>query len=300
MDSWGITTVSADAIQDRVLTASNASQHKKKRSPSNLWGVIRNPRPHPQVQALLGAYAFHFEGDSDRLRDKLNELVTLGVPIEVDKRPLFVWEPSDMSLSALQQALPLVHVVSFESRTLLRLYGTRGVPDKSAIERHVQMILAGEVGPSGNGIILVHCETEHLTAIKGGESFWTPTFHTMGGHQHIHRTGSTSVFVGAFAVRLVQKGNVVEASLAGSVAESFAQEQIGLPNRDPCPNLSAQEDYAHASYGMPRGRAAGNEVWNLVGFEVRLRELRERMAASQRHEQGRQRRLSGETMTDDM
>ncbi|KAG7110852.1 hypothetical protein HYQ45_017452 [Verticillium longisporum] len=303
MRSWGVTTVSATLVEDRAQAASNPGQQKKKKkkkSLSNLWGLRRHSPAQAQLQALLGAAIFHFVGSALELRNELEKLASLGVPMQGESKPIVVWEPSNLSLYDLQQALPLADIASFSPNTLAMLFGSEGDVDEAAIEGYVGTLMVGEIGPSGKGIILVRSDEKHLVATKEGGLSWTPTFHTSGGHRYIHRAGTASVFAGAFAIRFVQRGNAAEAALAGSVAESFAQEQVGLPSRDPCPNLSAQEDYAHASYGLPRGRAAGNEVWNLVGFEVRVRELRERIAADRRHQQSQQRRLSGETITDEM
>ncbi|KAM0333541.1 hypothetical protein ACHAQA_002206 [Verticillium albo-atrum] len=299
MEAWGIVTVSADILKSPALTDVGPPQKKKKIYTSGLWGMKRRPQPLRGAKALLSASTFHFEGSKDSLFVKLKEQLLLREHLEAGERPLVVWEPGCMSLTDMREALALVDVVCLSSYVLMRVFGEEAASDKDVVEGHAKELLALGVGSSGNGIITVRRDEEHLVATRDGGMIWTPAFYTKDGHREIYRTGTSSVFVGGFAARFAQTGVVAEAALSGAVAESFAQEQPGLPRRDPSPYSSAAEDYAYAQYGLPRGRAAESEVWNMEGFEARVQQLRGRMEAERRHVQVLlRRRLSGETIVE--
>jgi len=61
-----------------------------------------------------------------------------------------------------------------------------------------------------------------------------PAFHAFNAPEVVDATGAGNAFLGGFSIGLQTKLNVVEASSYGSIAASFALEQIGLPSRKSC------------------------------------------------------------------
>jgi len=92
---------------------------------------------------------------------------------------------------------------------------------------------------------------------------WLPAYHQTG-EKVIDPTGGGNTFLGGFSITLARATNIdftaiKNAVVYGSVAASFAIEQIGMPKL---------------------GRAEGEETWNDETVQKRIRELQQRMVSS--------------------
>ena len=81
-----------------------------------------------------------------------------------------------------------------------------------------------------------------------------------GASKVVDPTGGGNTFLGALAIALARGKNIEEACVWGNVAASFAIEQVGVPE------LGVDD--------------SGQETWNCVRVEDRLREFQERVDAN--------------------
>ncbi|OIW28469.1 Ribokinase-like protein, partial [Coniochaeta ligniaria NRRL 30616] len=95
--------------------------------------------------------------------------------------------------------------------------------------------------------------------VDPGVEMWVPPYHTDGG-KVVDPTGGGNTFLGGLAVALARGKTVEEACAWGSVAASFAIEQVGVPE------LGADGE--------------GRETWNCVRVDDRLKEFKERIGMS--------------------
>jgi len=89
---------------------------------------------------------------------------------------------------------------------------------------------------------------------------WIPAYFQggeEGGHKVVDPTGGGNGFLGGLAVALARGKNIEEAAIWGSVAASFAIEQVGMP--------------------VLGKSQAGKETWNGVVVQERLDELKARI-----------------------
>jgi len=101
-------------------------------------------------------------------------------------------------------------------------------------------------------------EDDTVTEVKyiEGVEKWVPACHSEGSEKVVDPTGGGNTFLGALAVALARGEDIEEAVFWGSVAASFAIEQVGMPRLD--------------------GDGDG-ETWNGVNVRERLREFKERL-----------------------
>jgi sugar/nucleoside kinase (ribokinase family) len=92
--------------------------------------------------------------------------------------------------------------------------------------------------------------------VDPGIERWIPAFH-QSAEAVVDPTGGGNTFLGGLSVALARGHGVEDAAMMGSVAASFAIEQVGLP--------------------ILAGDSAGNETWNGVNVEERLKEFRQRL-----------------------
>jgi sugar/nucleoside kinase (ribokinase family) len=96
--------------------------------------------------------------------------------------------------------------------------------------------------------------------VDPGIERWLPAVHTGGDDEEgkvVDPTGGGNAFLGGLAVALARGKGVEEAAAWGSVAASFAIEQVGMPT------LGVDEE--------------GRETWNGVRVEERLRDYMKRV-----------------------
>ncbi|KAI2613819.1 Ribokinase-like protein [Hypoxylon fragiforme] len=97
--------------------------------------------------------------------------------------------------------------------------------------------------------------------VDPGVERWIPAYHTEP-EKVVDPTGGGNTFLGGLAVALARGKNLEEAAAWGSVAASFAIEQVGTPT------LGKDED--------------GEETWNGVNVNKRFEEFKSRLAFSER------------------
>ncbi|QDS70632.1 hypothetical protein FKW77_000747 [Venturia effusa] len=86
--------------------------------------------------------------------------------------------------------------------------------NREAVETCAADWLSSGIGRDGSGVIV---------------SKWLPAYHQPGTGRVVDPTGGGNGFLGGLAVGLARGKDVVEAAVWGSVAASFAIEQVGMP-----------------------------------------------------------------------
>lgn len=187
--------------------------------------------------------------------------------------PLFIWEPvpdlcTPEELEDCLQALRYVDVVSPNHGELGGYFGrgtvtAEGDVDKQAVEECTEAWLASGVGARGNGAVVVRAGKDGCYVASREKQVWLPAYH-QSSDAVVDPTGGGNGFLGGLAVGLVRGGatpgvqNVEEGAIWGSIAASFAIEQVGMPT-------------------LEKGVNGETERWNGVRVEDRLREFRERL-----------------------
>lgn len=160
----------------------------------------------------------------------------------LDCEPLLVWEPTPTCCTLAHReahfrAANRVDVYSPNHFEFLATFGSGGGPtppvfDKTEIERLTLELLQSGVGRRGNGVVVIRCgESGSLIAARSFPPRWFPAFHDASSGMVSDATGAGNTFLGGFAVRFSETGDLEEAAIAGTVAASFAIEQIGLPRK---------------------------------------------------------------------
>ncbi|KAH6659588.1 putative MAK32 protein [Truncatella angustata] len=97
--------------------------------------------------------------------------------------------------------------------------------------------------------------TEEEIEVDPGVEKWIPAYHT-DKSKVVDPTGGGNTFLGGLAVALARGKSLEEAAVCGSVAASYAIEQVGLPKLE---------------------KEGGTETWNGVSVDGRVKELQERL-----------------------
>lgn len=211
-------------------------------------------------------------------------------------RTRFIWEPvPDLCTPEhrveMYKTLKLMHVISPNHTELAGFYGIEDPIDISTPDTIVSLatkLVTAGIGPSGAGAVIVRCgKMGCLVSSRKRMNVWLPAYYQPedegtkengdkgddtkdgksssprakdGGKSHpkvVDPTGGGNSFIGGLAIGLVRSGgNFVQAAAMGTVAASFAIEQIGIPT------LSKKD---------------GRELWNGVEVQGRLEEYRKRV-----------------------
>jgi len=225
--------------------------------------------PKKQVDAdsltpqLLRARCFHLICSPARLVALATRLRERLAEERIAAAPLIVWEPvPDLCIpeqrEALRAALRLVDVVSPNHREQAGFFGRRGESARDgSVDRDDVTWHSHEMLQAGARAVVVRCGREGCYVARGGGFRWVPACHR-SAEEVVDPTGAGNAFLGGLGVALARGRDLVEAAAWGSVAASFAVEQVGLPVR--------------------RDGAEGAETWNgvsvgerLEGFLARLR-----------------------------
>jgi sugar/nucleoside kinase (ribokinase family) len=162
----------------------------------------------------------------------------------ISHRPLIIWEPSPLTSNpeSLQASLEVARLVDIFSPNHLELAATFGVLYSSEwqiseIETLTLRVLNSGVGPDGNGVVVIRAgENGCLVQSRDGGPKWLPPFYAAGMEEEqvsevVDPTGAGNAFLGAFSIGYLETGDFIEAAYYGSVAASFALEQVGMPKR---------------------------------------------------------------------
>lgn len=125
--------------------------------------------------------------------------------------------------------------------------------DGKRIEQQALRVLESGIGENGDGATVIRCG-EHgcVVAARSYPVRWFPALHESS--RVVDATGAGNAFLGAFAVTLNNTSDLTEAAIAGTVAASFAIEQVGLPHR-----TTSQH---------------GEDLWNGESFAARMDQYR--------------------------
>ena len=227
--------------------------------------------------------------DSGRLLQD-NETKTVLKPMDP---PIFVWEPvpdccTPDELPKVLEALRYVDVISPNHHELAMLFGETGSDpfmacELSKMERQCNELLTHGFGKKPSAVVVRRGERGCYIASDSRHS-WFPAYHrpkyelspkkqAKWTQKVVDPTGGGNAFLGGFCIGLLDvmpegKTNFEQAAIYGSVAASFAIEQVGMPS------LSYSND--------------GIELWNgdlvikrLEKFVKRLSKL-EKLSESER------------------
>lgn len=223
---------------------------------------------HLEACGLLGSSAFHFLALPEDALQHVEELLAARKRKGIAGRPLIVWEPAPPfckpeNLSAHLEAGRKVDVFSPNHLELISLFEDSGVAkgdlDRVVIETYARKFLDASSKGSRTVMSIVVRAGEHGCLIlrsKEAESRWLPPFYEPSSSKIVDPTGAGNAFLGAFTMALQKGDDLVEATVCGSVAASFALEQIGLPE-------------------LRKGEEG--EMWSGVGFWERLWVFKERL-----------------------
>lgn len=193
---------------------------------------------------VLGSKSFHYLASPADLKRRLLKLLTIRAQMGISQRPLIIWEPSPLTSNPdyLQGSLDVAKLVDVFSPNHLELAATFGVlyspeTQKYEIESLALKVLSSGVGPDGNGVVVIRAG-ENGCLVQSGDvgPQWLPPFYAaeMEGEQEsevVDPTGAGNAFLGAFSIGYLETRDVIEAAFYGSVAASFAIEQVGMPRK---------------------------------------------------------------------
>lgn len=163
---------------------------------------------------------------------------------EATSRPLFIWEPvpdvcSPEEMRNCREALREVDYVSPNHQEMAGFFGETGMNgdniDRQRVEQMAAEWLDSEATASATRselkAIIVRCGKEgcyFASIYPVDEHGWMPAYH-QGSSKVVDPTGGGNTFLGGLAIGLARGESVKSASAMGTVAASFAIEQVGMP-----------------------------------------------------------------------
>ncbi|KAJ5196687.1 hypothetical protein N7449_007166 [Penicillium cf. viridicatum] len=197
-----------------------------------------------QGTALLTSKVYHYLASPQDMKARALTLLALREQEGIPGRPLIIWEPAPLSckpenLAACLETVALVDVFTPNHLELTAFFENSPVAssNRSEIERLGSRFLTSGVGPEGKGAVVIRAgENGCFVQSHNITSQWLPPFYTadMGEEQSkvVDPTGAGNAFLGGYAIGHLQRmGNILEAACYGSVAASFALEQVGMPEK---------------------------------------------------------------------
>jgi sugar/nucleoside kinase (ribokinase family) len=202
----------------------------------------------------LLAGSFHLICGPARCIELVTQIMFLRDKNGAKSRPIFIWEPvPDLCipehLDECFEALTYVDIVSpnhvelgafFNRDTTL---ASSGEINEGIVEELSDIFLKSGIGPGSTGCVVVRCGRRGCFVTHPDipvQDRWLPAFHASGvvGEQNskvADPTGGGNAFLGGLSVGMVRAasktgGNRLrEAAIWGTIAASFAIEQIGMP-----------------------------------------------------------------------
>ncbi|KAF2683937.1 Ribokinase-like protein [Lentithecium fluviatile CBS 122367] len=222
---------------------------------------------------LLWSKSFHLICSPLRCIDLVENILASrnqSVETAFGRPPLFIWEPvpdlcTPDELTNCFNALKHVDVVSPNHSELGGFFGVNingeDHVDYRSIEGLCEQWLESGIGSKGEGGIVVRAGKDGCLVARQGLRKWLPAYH-QSANKVVDPTGGGNGFLGGLAMGLVRDDaaagvdTLEEAAVWGTIAASFAIEQIGMPA------------LAHTAQG---------ETWNNVRVGDRLSEFKERL-----------------------
>ena len=234
--------------------------------------------PKHLLDPLLSHQLFHFLTSPSEQIAQVQELINLRNNIGIKEIPIIIWEPAPPScmpenLSMFLEAIKLVDVVSPNHIELAAFFGIASDNDeqfdRDIIEELARKCVLSSIGHNNQGTVVIRAGHEGCCVYsRRRKNFvWLPPFYE-NSPKVIDPTGAGNAFLGGFAVGLSETADDVLASCYGTVASSFALEQIGLPILNP---LQCSTEY-EANVCL--------ETWNGASVRARLREYTTRVGTA--------------------
>jgi len=109
--------------------------------------------------------------------------------------------------------------------------------DEHTLIQHVESFTRDGIGFDGTGSIVLRCGAKGCHTLAktpgndSGKSFWLPAYHPVddGADKVVDPTGGGNAFLGGLSVGLARGNSVHQACIMGTIAASFAIEQVGMP-----------------------------------------------------------------------
>ncbi|KAI0441322.1 hypothetical protein F4803DRAFT_576689 [Xylaria telfairii] len=240
------------------------------------------------TRSFLAADSFHFACFLHDAEAQILALNRLREGNGINNHPLIVWQPAhtggiarelimfEKNMEKYKALLRLTDVFSLSYHELRDIAGVRNVAHPPAhffplmsfetylrrtIEFLITPIAKSRIGPTGGGVIIIRCEPFGYYYRKWNRVGWVRSYKNHYDYQPVTDfTGAGSAFLGAFSVRFIESGDVVDSCLRSAVAASFAMEQFGLPVMTTCPQQKGDEVH-------------DGELWNHDSAFDRLRVL---------------------------
>ncbi|KAI1109208.1 Ribokinase-like protein [Nemania sp. NC0429] len=271
LESWGMTLL---LVHDTEKPCTRGLlKYEDDTFGRNTFSYVTPPlRPSPAqlgASSLLYAASFHFLSLPADLESEVSTLLRLREEKGVTERPLIVWEPAPFgcdsaNLTSHLKACALVDVFSpnhSELRYLLEgKNDTQAEFSPSQVEAQAAKFVEAGIGPNHRGLAVIR-SGEHGALILSNDrpAEWIPTYYGQGAEEVVDATGAGNAFLGAFAVALHETNDPREACLRGSIAASYALEQVGPPKLAASSSLSG-------------------ELWNGSDVQTRLQEFKARIS----------------------
>ncbi|EWC48626.1 hypothetical protein DRE_01848 [Drechslerella stenobrocha 248] len=197
---------------------------------------------HFANSASLSSSAFHFFAPPSGVFRDVPKLLSLRQQDGITERPLIIWEPTPFTCTPkflgayLKAVSSLVDVFSPNHMELAGLFGVDLEQIEQRFDREVYEGLTKRfvdkgIGEGKKGWIVLRAG-EHGCMVHGGDMDspqWLPPYYESNSQKVVDSTGAGNSFLGGFAIGLVETGDIMEAAAYGTVAASFAIEQMGVP-----------------------------------------------------------------------
>ena len=152
-------------------------------------------------------------------------------------RTMFLWEPVPplcipSELEGCRKALKLVQIVSPNHMELAAFFGLSANcgedVDHEVVEKCAADWLSSGIDQDGSGAVVVRAGKDGCYMATREESAWLPAYHE-ASDKVTDPTGGGNTFLGGLAIALARGKGLREAAIWGSIAASFAIEQVGMP-----------------------------------------------------------------------
>ncbi|KAL8793881.1 MAG: hypothetical protein Q9195_003500 [Heterodermia aff. obscurata] len=215
---------------------------------------------HLKEFTSLSSSSFHLLADTREAMDLIGSLLELRKASGISSRPLIIWEPrpsacNPSNLRYFYEAISMADVFSPNHVELGAFFGysiLNGFDRRTIEDQAIRLLESGFAGSRKGSIIIRAAEHGSLVVSHTAQPKWLPAFYqpivdgdglSAPNPKVVDPTGAGNAYLGGFAIGLLESSDLITAAKYGTVAASFALEQIGLPT------LS----YDHAD---------GQELWN--------------------------------------
>lgn len=149
-----------------------------------------------------------------------------------------MWEPVPNScvpeeLDNCHEATKSVDLVSPNHAELAAFFGETGniedCVDKPAIERFADVLYKSGSKSGRTKAVVVRAGKAGCLLADANGAQWIPAYHQSESSKVIDPTGGGNTFLGGLGIALARGRSLHEAAIWGSVAASFAIEQVGVP-----------------------------------------------------------------------